>query len=132
MVRIYLVQGFRLFYSLIDIVSNFKVGHNMAIFNKVDNIEIEPALAPTVPSIGRGLLHPQTSQTSQMSQFRVKRHTTTNVAIYGGQMSHRPLTSQQTLRTTNVTKRRNMFCAHFQLLKCYSFISILVYVLSLK
>ena len=54
MVRIFSVQGFRLFYSLIDIVLIFKVGHDMAIFDKVDNIEIEPALAPTVPSIERG------------------------------------------------------------------------------
>ena len=54
MVRIFLVQGFRSFYRLIDIVLIFKVGHAMAIFDKVDNIESEPALAPTDPSIGIG------------------------------------------------------------------------------
>ena len=76
-----------------------------------------------------GLLHPQTSQTSQSRVDKCR--TTTNVTINGGQTSHHPLTSQ-TLRTTNVTKHRNMFCAHFQVLKCYSFTSTVVCVLSLK
>ena len=49
MVRIFLMQGFRLLGSLIDIVLTFEFGHNllilkMAILDKVDNIEIEPAL----------------------------------------------------------------------------------------
>ena len=49
MVRIFLMQGFRLLGSLIDIVLTFEFGHNllilkMVILDKVDNIEIEPAL----------------------------------------------------------------------------------------
>ena len=46
--RIFLIQGFRLFDSSIDIVLTFEFGHTitllkMAIFHKVDYIEIEPA-----------------------------------------------------------------------------------------
>ena len=47
--RIFLIQGFRLFDSSIDIVLTFEFGHyitilKMAIFDKVDYIDIEPAL----------------------------------------------------------------------------------------
>ena len=47
--RIFLIQGFQLFDSLIDIVLTFGFGHDiailkMAIFNKVDYIDLEPAL----------------------------------------------------------------------------------------
>ena len=73
-----------------------------------------------------------------------------NVAIQGGQTSHHhkrrnlgwtnvtPPTNvttfktSQTLRTTNVTRCRNIFCAHFQLLKCSTITSTLVSRPSLK
>ena len=47
MVIIFLIQGFRLFNSLIDMTWTYEFGHDimilkMAIFNKVDCIEIEP------------------------------------------------------------------------------------------
>ena len=53
MVRIFLIQGFLLFDSSLGIVLTFEFGHDiiilkMAIFDRVDNIEIEPALACTV------------------------------------------------------------------------------------
>ena len=49
MVRIFSIQGFRLFDSSINILLTFEFGHyistlRMAIFDKVDYIEIEPAL----------------------------------------------------------------------------------------
>ena len=45
MVRIFSIQGFRLFDSSIEIILTFEFGHNitilkMAIFDKVDYIEI--------------------------------------------------------------------------------------------
>ena len=53
MVRIFLIQGFCLFESLIDIVLTFEFGHDiptlkMAIFDRVEHIEIEPELSGTV------------------------------------------------------------------------------------
>ena len=47
--RISSIQGFRLFYSLIDIILTFEFGHDitilkMTIFDNVDYIDIEPAL----------------------------------------------------------------------------------------
>ena len=50
LVRIFSIQGFRLFDISIDMVLTFEFGHDitilkMAIFNQLDNIEIEPALA---------------------------------------------------------------------------------------
>ena len=54
------------------------------------------------------MLHPQTSQMSQRCNLGWTNVTPlTNVAT---------LMTPQTLRTTNVTKRRNMFSAHFQML----------------
>ena len=49
MVRIFSIQCFQLFDSLIDTALTFEFGHDitilkMAIFDKVDHIEIEPAL----------------------------------------------------------------------------------------
>ena len=46
---IFSIQGFRLIEYSIDIVLTFEFGHNitiskMAIFNKIDYIDIEPAL----------------------------------------------------------------------------------------
>ena len=51
--RIFSIQGFWLFDSLIDIVLTFEFGHDiavlkMAIFDEVDYIEIDPALPATV------------------------------------------------------------------------------------
>ena len=49
MVRIFSIQCLQLFNSLIDTVLTFEFGHDItilkiAIFDKVDHIEIEPAL----------------------------------------------------------------------------------------
>ena len=48
-VKIFLIQGFRLFDSSIDTVSTFEFGHDITILkmvylDKVDQVEIEPAL----------------------------------------------------------------------------------------